>query len=501
MYRRSLLSGFPALLLAADRPRITAVQSGDVTHDEAVLWVRTDRASTGFVEIFRDEAMTKLHTKQELLPAVAKHDFVTRLGISKLPAGADLFYRFNMNGEIASGHLRTAGSERVRFQWSGDTCGQGYGISAEHGGLPIYETMRRRRPDFFLHSGDTIYADGPIGSETKAGDGSIWKNTTLTEEVSKVAETLEEFRGRYRYNLLDEGMRRFQAEVNQVWQWDDHEVNNNYSPGKSLLEDSRYQEKNIAVLTARGRQAFCEYAPSNFTRGTIHRVIPYGPLVDVFVLDMRSFRATNNFNRQAKEAAETAFLGSDQFRWLQRELLRSRAVWKIIAADMPLGLIVGDGKDVEGRARFENAANGEGQPLGRELEMARLLQWMKQQDIRNTVWLTADVHYCAAHYYNNEKAIFTDFDPFWEFVAGPMHAGTFGPGAKDPTFGVEAVFEKAPPRGMANLSPAAGYQFFGEVEVDGRTRELKVSLLDAKGTLLFQKALSPAAGTTGKARR
>ena len=43
------------------------------------------------------------------------------------------------------------------------------------------------------------------------------------------------------------------------------------------------------------------------------------------------------------------------------------------------------------------------------------------------VWITGDVHYAAAHHYHPERARFTDFDPFWEFVAGPPHAGTFGP--------------------------------------------------------------------------
>ena len=38
--------------------------------------------------------------------------------------------------------------------------------------MRIYEAMRRREPDFFIHSGDTIYADGPIPAELKAGDGT-----------------------------------------------------------------------------------------------------------------------------------------------------------------------------------------------------------------------------------------------------------------------------------------------------------------------------------------
>ena len=31
-----------------------------------------------------------------------------------------------------------------------------------------------------------------------------------------------------------------------------------------------------------------------------------------------------------------------------------------------------------------------------------------------------DVHYCAAHHYDPARARFTEFDPFWEFVAGPL---------------------------------------------------------------------------------
>jgi alkaline phosphatase D len=41
--------------------------------------------------------------------------------------------------------------------------------------------------------------------------------------------------------------------------------------------------------------------------------------------------------------------------------------------------------------------------------------------------MTADMHYTAAHYYDPNKAVFQDFDPFWEFVSGPLHAGNLGP--------------------------------------------------------------------------
>ena len=50
---------------------------------------------------------------------------------------------------------------------------------------------------------------------------------------------LEECRGRHRYNLRDENVRRFNAEVPQSWQWGDHEVTNSRSDGSDLSADAR----------------------------------------------------------------------------------------------------------------------------------------------------------------------------------------------------------------------------------------------------------------------
>src|SRR5690606_14408348 len=151
--------------------------------------------------------------------------------------------------------------------------------------------------------------------------------------------------------------------------------------------------------------------------------------------------------------AETAFLGQEQLVWLKRELHASRATWKVIAADMPIGLHITDGP------RWEGIANGnDGAALGRELEIAELLAFIQRAGVRNTLWLTADVHYCAAHHYHPNRAAFQQFEPLWEFVAGPLNAvASFGPSPLDGTFGPEVVFQKFAP--TPHSSPRAGYQF------------------------------------------
>ena len=101
----------------------------------------------------------------------------------------------------------------------------------------------------------------------------------------------------------------------------------------------------------------------------------------------------------------------------------------------------------------------DGPPRGRELEIADLLAFIKHAGVRNTVWLTADVHYTAAHYYDPNKAAFQDFEPFWEFVSGPIHAGSFGPNDLDRTFGPQLMYRQgadqgAGPEPVAGLGPA-----------------------------------------------
>ena len=485
------------------RPQVVqGLQMGDVTANRGLIWSRTDRPARLLVEYSYHENFRNARTIRGPY-ALEDTDFTARVDLSQLIPDQEVFVRVTFqdvgNERILSepirGRFTTAPTRRrnLHFVWGGDTAGQGWGINPEFGGMRIYETMRREQPDFFLHCGDTIYADGPISEYQNAENGQVWRNL-VTEEVAKVAETMAEFRGRYKYNLLDDNVRAFNAEVPQVWQWDDHEVTNNWSDAKDLSNDARYTEKNVPLLVARGAKAFLEYAPMRpydaREQERVYRHLPYGDLMDLLVVDMRSYRGPNTPNDQPEPTPETRFFGEEQLQWLKQKLLDSRAVWKVIAADMPVGLIVRDGD------KFENMANGDGQPLGRELEMAELLRFIKRHNIDNVVWLTADVHYCAAHYYHPENAVFKHFNAFWEFVAGPLNAGTFGPGALDNTFGPEVVFQKFP--AAPNLSPLAGLQFYGDVKIDPHSAAMTVSLKDLDGNNLFSKTLEPEDKRPGK---
>ena len=487
---------------ASTRPAFThGVQSGDVNGASGMIWARADRPSRVMYEIATREDFANA-MKLPWVDALPDSDFAVKRLVTGLPSDQDIFYRLtlvdlgdlNATSEPIVGHFRTAPASRrpVRFVWSGDTAGQGWGI--DETGMKTYATMLTHRPDFFIHSGDTIYADGPMKEEVDLPDGSKWVNRVLIDEKRKVAETLDEFRGQWKYNLMDDHLRAFNAEVPMFCQWDDYEVMDNWSPSKDLSGDDRYTVKSVPLLSARAARAFHEMTPISYfpaEPGRVYRKIAYGPLLDVFFLDMRTYRGPNGPSMQTELTPDARILGEAQVKWLKQALAGSTATWKVIASDMPLGLIVWD--NWQNQSGAEAVANGDNGPAkGRELEIGDLLRFIKNAGIDNTVWLTADVHYVAAHYYDPSRAAFQDFNPFWEFVSGPLHAGTFGPNQLDMTFGPELKFVKAPTAEQgANLPPSMGLQFFGVVDIDGDTEQMTVRLIDRDDNELYAVTLDP----------
>ncbi|HEY2411329.1 MAG TPA: PhoD-like phosphatase N-terminal domain-containing protein, partial [Pirellulaceae bacterium] len=164
--------------------------AGDVAHDRAIIWSASDRPAQMLVEWdktdrFRDP------TRVLGPAAIEATDFTGKLDLRNLPPGERIFYRVLFQdlrdlktwSEPVTGSFitppRPDGQARdLKIAFTGDVCGQGYGIDLARGGLKMFETMRAAEPDYFIHLGDTIYADNPIQAEQKLDDGTLWKNIT-----------------------------------------------------------------------------------------------------------------------------------------------------------------------------------------------------------------------------------------------------------------------------------------------------------------------------------
>ena len=483
--------------LITDRPRLThGIATGDPRADGALVWARSDSPARMIVETSATESFSSSRRIEGPL-LTPRSDGTGRVRVAGLESGQAVHYRVTLEGENGAtseplvGVFTTVPAQPsdITFVWSGDVVGQGWGID-RRGGMAIFGAMADRRPDFFVHSGDAIYADGPVPETQKRNDGGTYASVTAPAK-DHVAETLDDFRGNYAYNLVDEHYLRFNATVPQIVQWDDHEVVNNWFPGESLAGQDRkgYTTTAVDELAGHAHRAWREWQPvepSEAVDGRLHRKVPYGPLLDVFVLDMRSYK---NPNPQAwAQTDDGGVLGREQTQWLIDGLKTSTAVWKVVANDLPISIVVPDKSTnpPDGPPSMEAVAQGDdGRPLGREIAFSRILSETK--DVRNVVFITADVHYTAAIAYDPQRAQFTDFAPFWEFVSGPLNAGAFPRSPLDGTFGARYDFVHAPEE--ENSSPAEGFQHFGEVSIDAESRALTVKLCNATGKPLYIKSL------------
>jgi alkaline phosphatase D len=245
---------------------------------------------------------------------------------------------------------------------------------------------------------------------------------------------------------------------------------------------------------ARATRAFHEYAPlrpSAQETERIYRKISYGPLLDIFVIDMRSYRGPNTHNRQTGRRGH-AFTGTGTGGVAPAG---SESVASSVEGDR-FGHAAGTCRSATAKTR-RDGRDSRHMRMATDRRSAGSSNWRacfvyqtEQHPERGLVYGGRTLHGGAL--LRSAQGEVHGVLPFWEFVSGPMHAGTFGPSQTDDTFGIEVKYAKAPPKGQSNLPPSAGMQFFGEVRIDGRTRAMTVTLRDLAGAALFTQVLEAA---------
>lgn len=330
----------------------------------------------------------------------------------------------------------------LTFAWSGDLGGQ-HRCRVGPEGYPIFEVIRRQRPDFFLFLGDTIYSDDVCPSPPNEPGADF------------TAITLSEYRARHRYQRGAEALRRFLETVPVYVIWDDHDVKNNFAgPVEAQMPD--------------GRQALQEYWPIATASDNPHRMyraVRYGADLELFILDTRSYRSRN----ADRDGPAKTMLGSAQVQWLLEGLKNSTATWKVIATSVPLSIPKGGGLEVPGNDGWAGGPDG----TGFERERQVIVDAILDRKIRNVVFLAGDAHYVQANVYDPNGDGIPDFH---EFVAGPLSAA---PGR---------MTYPSPALKPTNLLHEGGYHNFGLVKVTASSFE--ASILDDKGEVRFVHRLS-----------
>ena len=434
---------------------------GDITSHSAELWLKTQGPKQVQIEWASVDAWKRISSMGSVQSPAARTpsvltgpetDFTLTVSFDGLSPGTRYRYYVLVNDPdprsgtsprqaAAQGEFTTltdaTASVPVTFAWSGDLGGQDRCRQGE-GGYPIFDTIRERKPDFFIFLGDTIYADNVCTSPPNETGSNL------------IATTLAEYRAKHHYQRGAASLRRLLETVPVYVTWDDHEVKNNFSGP-------------VETQMPAGRQAFREYWPihtdaSNPNR--LYRNIRYGSDLELFFLDTRQYRSRN----ADPDGPNKTMLGAAQLTWLLEGLTLSTATWKVIVTSVPLSVPKGGGLAVPGYDGWAGGSDG----TGFERERQVIVDAILAKRIANVVFLGGDIHWVQANSYDADQDGLSDF---YEFVSGPLSAH---PGRLTPP---------SPALHPAMLINEAGYDNFGLVRV---TKEaFAVSIIDTAGRTRF----------------
>jgi len=379
--------------MAAAETVSNAGAAGDVTDSSVVLWARSNVIGTAKFKVVardRERAPSRVEHATVLDPLVP-----VKVKISGLNPATEYEYSISIrDSDIAEGRFTTAApagiSHGLRFGVSGDWRG-------DLAPFPAVKNAPRRGLDFFVALGDTIYADIP------SPDLPIPQATTLADFRAKHNEV---YSPRFGLNTLGD-LRRSTPIFATI---DDHEVANDFAGGAPPSSDPRFEDYsgaliNETALYRNGIQVFHEYNPiSDELYGTtgdprtsekskLYRYRTFGSDAAIFILDARSYRDREltpanplvpsdvvRFIVQSFDPART-MLGAKQIEDLENDLLAAQntgLTWKFIMVPEPiqnLGVVFA-------QDRYEGYAS----------ERTALLRFIKDHDIRNVVFVSADLH-------------------------------------------------------------------------------------------------------------
>ncbi|WP_250007810.1 alkaline phosphatase [Actinoplanes sp. M2I2] len=372
------------------------VASGDPTPGGILLWTRVTVESPGPAatvqwQIAADASFSAVIRSGAVLTG-PERDYTVKADVDGLAAGTTYWYRFGLGGTWSpTGRTMTApaASDAItRLRMGVVSC-----ANWEAGYFAAYRHLAARGDlNLVVHLGDYLYEYG--SGEFDAG-GTVVRATKPAGETL----TLADYRTRHAQYKTDPDLQALHASVPWIITWDDHEVANdmwsggaeNHTPGA---------EGDFAARVAAARQAYAEWMPVRLAEdGHIYRRLRYGTLLELSMLDLRTYRSVQTSGAGADDEDRT-ITGAAQMSWLLDGLTTSTAAWKLVGNPVmisrldvgalpawllgPLGELIG----VPSNGLVLNADQWDGYNADRE----RLVDTLRAHRTRDVVFLTGDIH-------------------------------------------------------------------------------------------------------------
>ena len=332
------------------------VASGDPLPDRMIIWTRVNptpdatpgsglgKPVRGRWEVCRDGSFDRCVASGRFETS-ADSDHTVKIDVGGLRPYSRYYYRFTARdsespvGTFLTAPAPSATPASVRF-------GMVSCSNFEAGYFTAYRHLADRKDiDFVVHLGDYIYeyGQGQYGPEGFAG-------VTRAHDPATEITSLADYRRRHACYKADRDLRRLHARHPMIATWDDHETANN--AWRDGAENHQPDSEGLwALRKSDAIKAYYEWMPVRQPLATgaigeakpIYRKFSFGTLVDLLMLDLRSYR-----DEQPASPADSAvinnparsILGPQQTAWLQGNLVGSSARWKFMGNSVQIAPII-----------------------------------------------------------------------------------------------------------------------------------------------------------------
>ncbi|GGR65369.1 MULTISPECIES: alkaline phosphatase D family protein [Streptomyces] len=405
-----LAAALPARAATGAPAFLHGVASGDPLPDGVLLWTRVTPVPEAIPGsglgpdtevawvVARDRALTDVVARGSVT-ATAASDHTVKADVRGLAPATDYWFRFSAGGaDSPVARTRTAPAADA------DVSSLRFGVVScanwEAGYFAAYRHLAARGDlDAWLHLGDYIY-------EYKSGEYAARGKVVRPHAPANEILTLADYRTRHAKYKTDPDLQALHLTAPVIAIWDDHEFADNAWPG-GAVNHTEGTEGSWAARQAAAKQAYFEWMPVRpALAGTTYRRLRFGKLADLSLLDLRSFRS-----QQASTASgsvddpDRTLTGRAQLDWLKAGLRASDTKWRLVgnsvmispfaigslSADLlkPLAKLLG--------LPQEGIALNTDQWDGYTDDRRELLAHLRSNAIRNTVFLTGDIHMAWAN--------------------------------------------------------------------------------------------------------
>ncbi|GGV69188.1 alkaline phosphatase D family protein [Streptomyces massasporeus] len=386
------------------------VASGDPLPDGILLWTRVTPVPEAIPGsgvgpdtevswvVAQDKAFSSIVAKGSTT-ATAASDHTVKADIRGLRPATDYWFRFSAGGtDSQAARTRTAPAADAAVP------GLRFGVVScanwEAGYFSPYRHLAARGDlDAWLHLGDYIYEYG--NGEYGTRDKVVRPHAPAHEIV-----TLADYRIRHARYKTDPDLQALHATAPVVAIWDDHEFANDAWSG-GAENHTEGAEGAWSARQAAAKQAYFEWMPVRpAIAGTTYRRLRFGKLADLSLLDLRSFRSQQvKVGNGEVDDLDRTLTGRAQLDWLKAGLKASDTTWRLVgnsvmispfavgslSADLlkPLAKLLG--------LPQEGLALNTDQWDGYTDDRREILAHLRTNAIRNTVFLTGDIHMAWAN--------------------------------------------------------------------------------------------------------